>query len=76
MGMLGVLIPSVAFGGLFFFALPDQGWFDTAFGVLIWLAIVGATVSWAFVLFKDKKTSQYFTSGRPNTALEPTATAP
>ncbi|HZF02376.1 MAG TPA: hypothetical protein VE344_10835 [Methylomirabilota bacterium] len=60
MAILGVLIPSVAFGGLFFAALPDQGWFDTAGGVLIWCAIIGVPISWAFMLFRDKKTCEYF----------------
>jgi hypothetical protein len=60
MAIFGALIPGVAFGGLFFFALPYQGWFDIAGGVLIWTAIVGTSVVLAFVLFRDKKTCEYF----------------
>ncbi len=75
MAILGVLIPSVAFGGLFFFALPNEGWLDTVGGVVLWLAFIGVAITCAFVLFRDKKTSQYFTSQRPKTTLEPTPTA-
>jgi hypothetical protein len=75
MAILGVLILSVAFGGLFFFTLPDEGWLDTVGGVVLWLEFIGVAITWAFVLFRDKKTSQYFTSRRPKTTLEPPPTA-
>lgn len=75
MAIFGILIPGIAFGGLFFFALPDQGWFDRLFALVFWLLVLGVTVPWAYALFKDKKTVEYFRR-RPNTTLEPTSTAP
>jgi hypothetical protein len=70
MAILGVLIPGVAFGGLFFFVLPDQGWFDRLFAFVFLFLILGVTVPWAYALFKDKKTVEYF-GRRSNPALEP-----
>jgi phosphate/sulfate permease len=75
LSVVGILIPGVVSLGLFFILHHDE-WWEWLLSPLFFFVWLAMPVSGAIALFRDKRTSEYFTKQRPNNSLQATAAAP